>query len=97
MTDVHILAIDLAEGDLPDGVSLAFKRKQCGKRLGANGLRQGDRLTIMRQGLHCSRTSKPVPALEQAKLSEPMWTSFLELHTGTWQNRATASGLTHER
>ncbi len=37
------------------------------------------------------------PGARAIKLSEPMWTSFFELHTGPWQNQATARGLTHER
>ncbi len=37
------------------------------------------------------------PGARAIKLSEPMWTSFFELHTGPWRNQATARGLTHER
>ncbi len=43
------------------------------------------------------RTSKPVPGLEQTKLSEPMWTLSFELHTGPVAFMATITGLTHDR
>jgi hypothetical protein len=49
----------------------------------------------MRQGLQCSGRGNQSRG-SSAKLSEPMWTLFFELHTGPVA-QVTTRGLTHDR